>query len=127
MLPAAGGVGPLSVSATNVEIGKRRWSTRLTVSNLGHRAVRVSGLSLLRYDLRYYSNPRGYTSTSPARELALGPGKTWTGTAGGPDDIAFPDQLFRVAISFASPSPSPSPAPSANSAYGPVLAAPAAY
>ena len=94
------------------------------MSNLGHRSVRVSGLALLRYELRYYSNPRGYTSTSPGQALELGPGKTWTGTAGGPDDIAFPDQLFRVAISFASPGPGTTPV---SSAYGPVLAAPAAY
>jgi hypothetical protein len=125
-LPAASGAGPLSVTATNVEIGNRRWSTRLTVSNLGHVPLSLAGISLLRYDSRYYSNPLGFTTTSRAKPLIarLAPGKTWTGTAGGPDDIAFPDTLFRVGITIGGVGKVGKPLLSQS--FGPVLAAPAA-
>jgi hypothetical protein len=125
-LAAAGGAGPVSVTAANVEIGNRRWSTRLTVSNLGHTAVSLSNIALLRYEGGHYANPLGFTSTSAAKPLVrrLGPRKTWTGTADGPDNIAFPDSLFRLGVSVASISAGGKPLMSQS--FGPVLAAPAA-
>ena len=125
-LPAFGGVGPVSITATNVEIGNRRWSTRLTVSNLGHVALAPTAIALLRYDSRYYSNPLGFTTTSRAKGLVprLGPGKTWTGSTGGPDLVAFPDTLFRLGISVSGVSVTGTPLVSQG--FGPVLAAPAA-
>lgn len=125
-LPAAGGAGPVSVTATNVEIGKGRWSTRLTVSNLGHVAVSLSDVALLRYESSYYANPLGFTSTSPASSAVrrIAPGKSWTGTAGGADRIAFPDSLFRLGVSVAG-SGAAAKLPTSQG-FGPVLAAPAA-
>ena len=123
-LPAAGGAGPVSVTATNVEIGNRRWSTRLTVSNLGHTALAPTDVALLRYEGSYYANPLGFTTTSGARVPRLAPGKTWTGIAGGADNIAFPDALFRLGISVTGAKAAGDQP--ASEGFGPVLAAPAA-
>ncbi len=72
------------------------------------------------------SNPLGFTTTSGAKKLVprLAPGKTWTGTTGGPDNIAFPDTLFRIGISVSGVSAAGKPLLSEG--FGPVLAAPAA-
>jgi hypothetical protein len=123
-LPAAGGAGPVSVTATNVEIGNRRWSTRLTVSNLGHVALAPTSVELLRYEGRYYANPLGFTTTSGARVPRLAPGQTWTGNAGGADNIALPDALFRLGISVTGTKAAGGRP--ASQGFGPVLAAPAA-
>ncbi len=137
-LQSTSGLGPVSVTATNLEIGSRHWSTQLTVSNLGPAPVAVAGIALLRYESRHYANALGFTSTSAALQLvpaprapagargtiALAAGKSWTGSAGGPENVAFPDPYLRVAVSFASPGGDPDPL--VFQAFGPVLAAPAA-
>ncbi len=122
-LPAAGGAGPVSVTAANVEIGNHRWSTRLTISNLGHTGLAPTSVALLRYEGRYYANPLGFTTTNGARLPRLAPGKSWTGNAGGSDNVAFPDALFRLGISVAGVKAAGKPV---SQGFGPVLAAPAA-
>ena len=97
-LPAASGAGPVSVTATNVEIGNRRWSTRLTVSNLGHVPLSLAGIALLRYDSRYYSNPLGFTTTSRAKPLvrAARAGQDLDGNRGRPGRHRVPGHALQA-------------------------------